>query len=253
MTVGRLAGKRAVVTGAGRGIGRAIAEKFLRDGARVLACDLVADRLERTLGDLADLGEVSGVAGDVTDDRFRRALVGEAEDRLGGIDVLANNAGIASVQPFLNHTLDGWQRTLDVNLTAVFRLTQLAAAAMVAQGTGGSIVNMASTNGHMGERGLAAYNASKAGVVLLTKTAAIELAEAGVRVNCVSPGWIWTDLAAEGGMDPAFVAAYLEKIPMRRYGRPEEVANLFAFLASDEASFITGESVVIDGGQLAEE
>lgn len=250
---GRLQGKRAIVTGAGRGIGKAIARKFLDEGARLVVCDLVLDRITATAAELSEHGEVHWLAGDVTDPAFCEALIAAAQAHLGGLDVLANNAGIALVQPFLEHSMDAWDKTLAVNLTAPFRLSQLAARAMVAQGTSGSIVNMASTNGHMGERGLAAYNASKAGVVLLTKTAAIELAEHGIRVNCVSPGWIWTDLAAEGGMDPAFVAAYLEKIPLRRYGKPEEVANLFAFLASDEASFITGESVVIDGGQLSEE
>ena len=252
-SVGRLDGKGAIVTGAGRGIGKAIVAKFLAEGARVIACDVVADRIEAAVADLAAGGEVHGLAGDVTDPVFCATLIQTSEARLGGLDVLVNNAGIALVQPILEHTLDAWDRTLAVNLRATFLLGQLAARSMVAQGTGGAIVNMASTNGHVGERGLAAYNASKAGVVLLTKTMAIELAEHGIRVNCVSPGWIMTDLALEGGHDPDFIAAYLAKIPLRRYGRPEEVANLFAFLASDEASFITGESVVIDGGQLAEE
>ena len=251
--MGRLDGKRTIVTGAGRGIGKAIVAKFLAEGARVIACDLVPERMQAAVAELAVGGEVHGLAGDVTDPEFCAALVRAAEERLGGLDVLVNNAGIALVQPFLGHTLDAWDRTLAVNLRAAFLLGQLAARSMVARGAGGAIVNMASTNGHVGERGLAAYNASKAGVVLLTKTMAIELAEHGIRVNCVSPGWIMTDLALEGGHDPAFIDAYLEKIPLRRYGRPEEVANLFAFLASDEAGFITGESVVIDGGQLAEE
>jgi 3-oxoacyl-[acyl-carrier protein] reductase len=251
--VKRLEGKRAIVTGAGRGIGKAIAQKFLAEGASLLVTDLVADRLASTAAELAAAGEVHSLPGDVADAAFCERLVADALHRLGGLDILVNNAGIAVVQPFLDHDPAVWARTLAVNLTAPFRLGQVAARAMIAQGTGGAIVNMASTNGHVAERGLTAYNASKAGVVLLTKTMALELAAHTIRVNCVAPGWIATDLAAEGGHDPAFIAAYLEKIPLRRYGRPQEVANLFAFLASDEASFITGESVVIDGGQLAEE
>jgi 3-oxoacyl-[acyl-carrier protein] reductase len=249
----RLEGKSAIVTGAGRGIGKAIARKFLQEGARLVVCDVVPDRIESAADELAALGPVHAMSGDVTDPVFCAALITRAQSLYGELNALVNNAGIALFSPFLEHPLDSWRRTLDVNLTSMFVLGQLAARAMVAQGKGGAIVNMASTNGLMGERGLAAYNASKAGVVLLTKTMAIELAEHNIRVNCVSPGFIRTELAEEGGADTAFIHAYLQKIPLRRFGRPEEVANVYAFLASDESSFITGESVVIDGGQLSEE
>jgi 3-oxoacyl-[acyl-carrier protein] reductase len=249
----RLEGKNAIVTGAGRGIGKAIAAKFLREGARLLICDIVPDRIANTAQELSGLGVVHHLAGDVTDPAFCEALVNRAQEVFGEINVLANNAGIALAEPFLEQSLDTWDRTLNVNLRAMFILGQRVAQVMVAQGKGGAIVNMASTNGHMGEKGLAAYNASKAGVVLLTKTMAIELAQHNIRVNAVSPGFIFTELTMGVGLDEQFVRDYIQKIPLGRYGKPEEVANLFAFLASDEASFITGDSVIIDGGQLSEE
>jgi len=171
----------------------------------------------------------------------------------GELNILANNAGIALFASFLNHTEEMWDRTMAVNLKSMFLLGQRVARVMIAQGKGGAIVNMASTNALMGERDLVAYNASKGGIVLLTKTMAIELASYNIRVNCVAPGLIRTDLAAEGGINDAFMQAYLQKIPMRRQGTPGEVASLFAYLSSDEASFITGDTVVIDGGQIAEE
>jgi 3-oxoacyl-[acyl-carrier protein] reductase len=249
----RLEGKTAIITGAGRGIGKAIAQKFLLEGARVLICDLVPERLEPTATELSALGEVQFLTGDVSQSNFCDALVAKAIADFSEINILVNNAGIAVFAPFLEHTEAAWDQTLNVNLKSMFLLSQRVARQMVTRGVGGAIVNMASTNGLLGERALVAYNSSKGGVILLTKTLAIELAEHNIRVNAVAPGLIRTTLAQEGGSGEGFFDDSLHKIPLRRLGLPEEVANLFAFLASDEASFITGETVVIDGGQLAEE
>jgi 3-oxoacyl-[acyl-carrier protein] reductase len=247
-----LEGKSAIVTGAGRGIGKAIARKFLQEGARVLICDLDPERLEAARDELAAYGTVHSEVVNVTSREEVERLVGRAKEEFGRIDILANNAGISRFEPFLEITDKNWNDTLAINLTGVFLCSQVAAGEMKGQESG-VIVNMGSTNGILGEEGLAHYNASKAGVILLTKTMAIELARYNVRVNSVCPGFILTELQLESGMSEEVIRDYTSLIPLNRYGRVEEVASAFAFLASDEASFITGTELVVDGGQTCQE
>ncbi len=250
----RLENKKAIITGSARGIGKAIARKFLQEGAHVFLVDIQQERLLKTRDELASLGgEVQVYTADVSKKAQVQNLVETVLKTWGEVDILVNNAGIAIVENFLDLKEENWDRTLEVNLKSMFLVSQLVARDMVKKGRGGAIVNMASTNGLLGEAGLAHYNASKAGVILLTKTLAIELAPYNIRVNCVCPGFIKTELAAEAGFNDAFIAEYVKKIPLNRHGKPEEVANVFAFLASDEASFITGASIVIDGGQIIKE
>jgi 3-oxoacyl-[acyl-carrier protein] reductase len=248
----RLSGKTALVTGGGRGIGKAIARKFLEEGARVFLCDLVEQRVEEARADLAGIGEVRARVVDVRQRNEVEMLVLAMLDDFGRIDILANNAGIARSEPLLEIEDRSWDEVLAVNLTGVFLCSQVVARAMVRQ-RGGAIVNMASTNGIVGEAAFAHYNATKAGVILLTKTAAIELAPYGIRVNSVCPGFILTELLSEAGISEREIRDYARKIPIGRVGRPEEVANAFAFLASDEASFVTGTELVVDGGQICQE
>lgn len=249
-----LAGKRVLVSGGSSGIGAATARRFLEEGCRVVVGGLDADEVQRAVAGLQDAGEVHGFAADVSREEGAAALVQAAVDALGGLDVLANNAGTAWREPFLQITAEHWDRMHAVNLRGMFLVGQGVARVLVEQGTGGAIVSMSSTNGLAAERDYAHYNASKAGVLLLTKTMAVELAEHGIRVNALCPGFIRTALNETIAADvaPGFIDRYgRENVPLQRVGLPEEIAAAYAFLASQDASFITGTELVVDGGQTA--
>jgi 3-oxoacyl-[acyl-carrier protein] reductase len=246
-----LDGKGVLVTGASRGIGEAAARRFLEEGCRVFICARGAEGLERALGRLDGFGRVGGTTCDVGDPDDVARMIEAADAFLGGIDVLAANAGVAWQEDVLDITLDHWDAILDVNLRGTFLVAQGVARGMAARGGGGSIVLMSSTNAFEGETGYAHYNASKGAIVMLARTMAGELGGQGIRVNALCPGKIATPLQAEAE-DPVYTARYVrERIPLGRSGTVEEVAAAYAFLASDEASFITGATLVVDGGQLA--
>ena len=212
---------------------------------------LDADEVGTAVDALRSLGEVHGTAADVTEEADVDRLVEDADGALRGVDVLINNAGIAFMRPFLELETERWDRMLEVNLRGQFLVAQRVARAMVRRASEGAIVNMASTNAFEGEAGYAHYDASKGGVAMLTRTMAVELAPHGIRVNALCPGKITTPLQ-DGAEEPAYVERFLaERVPLARPGTPEEVAAAYAFLASDEASYITGTLLVVDGGQLA--
>jgi 3-oxoacyl-[acyl-carrier protein] reductase len=248
---GSLAGKTLFISGGSRGIGLAAAGRFLDEGCRAFLSGIDEAEVKRAVLDLDPEGtRAEGQAVDVADEEQVERLVAAADGFLGGIDVLINNAGTAWREAFLDIDRARWDRILDVNLRGQFLLAQRVARRMVERGAGGAIVNMASTNALEGEAGYAHYNASKGGIAMLTRTMAIELGPRGIRVNALCPGKIATPLqgeAEDAGYTDRFVR---ERIPLARSGTPEEVAAAYAFLASDEASFITGE-LVVDGGQLA--
>lgn len=246
-----LDGAGVLVSGGSRGIGLAAARRFLEEGSRVLLSGMQAEEVDAAVADLRRLGTVDGTACDVSDEAQIDRLARRATAFLGGVDVLINNAGIAWQEPFVEIDSERWDRVLDVNLRGQFLVAQRVARSMIARGQGGTIVNMASTNALEGEAGYAHYNASKGGIAMLTRTMAIELGRYGIRVNAVCPGKIATPLQSEAE-DREYTERFVrDRIPLGRSGTPEEVAAAYAFLASDDASFVTGELLVVDGGQLA--
>lgn len=244
-----LQGKRAVVTGASRGIGRAIAERFAREGADVAILARDEGRLGEVAGVIRDMGGRCVIrSADVSEaEEFREAL-GSAISQMGGVDILVNNAGGNSFSmPLVATRFSGWEKTMRLNLDSVVHACQVALPSMLQQQSG-AVVNMSSFAALRGGPLMSHYAAAKAAVVSLSATLALECASSEVRVNSLLPGWIDTDLTDFLRTEEATEQSVLSRVPMQRWGKAEEVAAAALFLVSDESSFITGQSLVVDGG-----
>lgn len=244
---GRIAGRIAVITGGGSGIGKATAELFSREGAKVVIGDLPNS------GGAAVAEAIGGlfVETDVGEPKAVEKLVRTACERLGGLDIMFNNAGIGIVSPLLATSEELYAKTMRVDLDGVYWGLKFAGHVMVEQRRG-AIINTASVAGIRGSEGLSAYNAAKHGVVGLTRNAALEFAPAGVRVNCICPGVIDTPLVARAFGSSEGIRETMHRFhPLGRMGKPEEIAPCVLFLASDDASFVTGHTLVVDGGLSA--
>lgn len=243
---GRLAGLNCVVTGAADGIGRATTEKFLAEGACVLGCDIN----EAGLASLEMAEGLRRLELDVTAADAVELLLTAIADELGGLDVLVNNAGISLGAPVESLSDALWQQVLDVNLNAVFRLSR-AAIPLLKAGGRGRIINIGSVMSDLSAPAMGAYTVSKHGVAGLTKTLALELGEFGITANYIRPGAIVTGITRDTfAADEGFRAFWEQKAALKRLGQPEDIANAIAFLASDEAAFITGHGLLVDGGAL---
>jgi NAD(P)-dependent dehydrogenase (short-subunit alcohol dehydrogenase family) len=250
---GRFAGRSVIVTGGGRGIGQATAQAFAAEGARVLVLGRTVADLEDTVAQItADGGQAWLLPCDVTDEAQVDDAVAQAAARWDRIDVLVNNAGIDDDTPFLEIDRARWRAVIDTNLTGVFLLSQVVAREMAKVGRG-VILHTASIDASGGDGPYAAYNASKAGLLGLNRTLALELAAHGIRSNCVSPGFTHT-VMTEKAVGPEllnYLTGSFARVPMKRLVKPEEVAQAFLFLASDQASAITGIDLRVDGGLTA--
>jgi len=238
----------ALVTGGARGIGFACAEALAEDGARIVLADINGDGVIEAATKLGD-GAI-GLACDVSDPAQVSALFERIEAEVGPVSTLVNNAGIGRPGDFLEMPVEQFKQVIDVNLTGTFMVLQRAARTMVAKGIKGSVINMSSINAQVAIPTIAAYCASKGGVMQLTKSASLALAPHGIRVNAVGPGSIDTDMLAGVNASPAAMEVVLARTPMKRIGSPREIGDVVAFLASPKASYITGETIYVDGGRL---
>ncbi|ULL17913.1 SDR family NAD(P)-dependent oxidoreductase [Paenibacillus sp. H1-7] len=246
----RFANKVAVVTGGASGIGEMTIRLFAEEGAKVVIADF-SDRGETLADELRNGGkEALFIKTDVTKEDQVQAMVAETVKQFGRLDIMFANAGIAKDGPAHMLTADAWERTIDINLSGVFLSDKYAIEQMLKQDGGGVIVNCGSIHSHVGKAGVTAYAAAKGGVKLLTQSLGIDYAKQGIRVNAVCPGYIDTPLIA--GRNEAINEHLISLHPMGRLGKPEEVAKAVLFLASEDASFITGTSLLVDGGYTAQ-
>lgn len=250
-----LDGKIAIITGGAQGIGYAIAKRFLGDGAKVAIADIDKKAGAKAVDELSSFGQLKYIHTDVGNRLDVHNLVASVIDQFGDIDILVNNAGVVHAQDFLDISENDFDRVLRVNLKGGFLCGQAVAKFMVekikAGGPAGSIVNMSSINGHFAIPTQVPYTVSKGGVNQLTKVMAMSLAPYGIRVNAVAPGSIMTEMLNTVNHDPAARNRILSRTPLGRIGKASEVASIVAFLASDEASYMTGEIVNVDGGRMA--
>lgn len=248
----RLKDKVAIVTGAARGIGFACAKVFFDEGAKVVLGDVMTDIGPQSAKELDPSGKrATFVKCDVSNPADVQALVDTAVKNFGAVDVCVANAGINAVKDFLDVSLEDWNKVMAVNLTGTFLTVQAAARQMAKQGRGGSIITMSSCNAVMAIPTIAPYVASKGGINQLTRAAAISLATKGIRVNAIGPGSIATDMVKMVAKDPAVKRAQMARTPLGRYGEPEEVGRVALFLATEDSSYITGQTIYPDGGRLA--
>lgn len=244
-----------MVTGGSRGIGRGIALGLGREGADVVVNYVRSkEAADRTAGEIRALGRRSvGIQADLSRHEEVLRLAEEAWAALGRIDILVNNAGIATLQRFDEVTETSWDRTLDTNLKGPFFCAQRIATKMIAAGIDGRIINVSSTNGAVAEALLASYNASKGGLELVTKSLAIELAPRHIRVNAIAPGFVRTEIGEAFDLEDGFRAYCVEHVPLGRMGEVEDCVGATVFLASDESAYVTGHTIVIDGGLTCEQ
>ncbi len=248
----RLQGKVALVTGSGQGIGRAIAIKLAQQGARVVVEEREdGDKARETLAQICAVGsDGTVVAGDIADASADRRVIAQAVHAMGRLDILVNNAGIEKRAPFAEVTEADYDAVLGVNLRGVFFTTQAFVHHVQARGGGGVVVNVSSVHEELPFPHFSSYAASKGGLKMLMRNLAIELATLGIRVNNIAPGAVQTPINAALMAQPDMLKALLANIPLKRLGTPEDVANAAAFLVSDEAAYITGTTLYVDGGLL---
>ncbi len=239
--------KVAIITGSGRGIGFDIAQKFLQNGVKLVISDVSQELLDDARKKLESGGEVLSVPCNVTDSAAVEKLISGTVEHFGSVDIVINNAGVTRDGLLLRMKEDDWDFVLNVNLKGAFLVTQAAAKVMIKQKSG-RIINMASVVGLMGNAGQTNYSSSKAGLVGLTKSSAKELAGRGITVNAIAPGYIETEMTAN--LPEKAIQAFLDQIPLKRAGKPDDIANTALFLASDMASYITGQVIQVDGGML---